>query len=348
MKRIPFAVVGAGFMGKMLVKASSELPFTQFIAAADVDFEKAQKITSELGGKPYVDFQEMLSQQRPEVVIIATPEYDHLTPTLYAAELGCHVFVEKPIATTRQDALAMITACKRAGVKLMVGHILRFEIAYAQVQAAICEGSIGKFLSAYARRITTINEAKRLNGRVSPLMYIGVHDIDQILWYHPVAVESVYARPLYGEVYEKFGTYDSAWIVMEFKDGAVGVHEVGWCLPENWAKWQTPKSWGGFGDVRMNVIGSKGNINLDFTPMNLFGVGSEGWMLPDTRHWPAMHGKIAGAVKAEMEHFFECIQDDKQPLVSGEDGLKALEIVLAAERSITENKIVNMGEIKLS
>jgi len=342
MEEITFSVIGAGFMGGLLAQVGCELPYTKLIAAADTDFSRARALTDRLGGKPYADFQEMLHQTHADAVIIATPEFDHLQPALSAAQAGSHLFVEKPIATSRRDALAIISAAQEAGIKLMVGHILRFEVSYALIHSAIQEGSVGKFLSAYARRIATINEARRLNGRVSPITYIGVHDIDQMLWYHPVAVKSVYARPLKGRVWETLGTYDSAWIMMEFEDGALGIHEVGWCLPESWAKWEQPRSWGGFGDVRMNVIGSQGNLNLEFTPMDLFGVGMEGWMLPDTRHWPAIHGKVVGAAKLEVEHFFECILLNRQPLVSGEDGLRALEVVLAAEKSIAEHTKVDL------
>jgi predicted dehydrogenase len=210
------------------------------------------------------------------------------------------------------------------------------------IQSAIAEGSIGRFLSAYARRVAGISEARRLGGRVSPNGYIGVHDIDQFLWYHPVPVKSVYARALRGRVWEELGTYDSVWMMIEFQDGALAVHEVGWCMPEEWAKWQTPASWGGFGDVRMNVIGTHGNLNLDFTPMDLFGVNREGWKLPDTRHWPAMHGKLAGAAKLEVEHFFDCVLNDRQPLIGGEDARKSLEVMLAAEKSIAEDRIVSL------
>jgi UDP-N-acetylglucosamine 3-dehydrogenase len=244
------------------------------------------------------------------------------------------------MATTLEDADAIMQACASAGVKLMVGYILRFEVTYALIQSAIAEGSIGRFLSAYARRVTSISEARRLGGRVSPASYIAVHDIDQMLWYHPVPVKSVYARALHGRVWEELGTYDSAWMMIEFEDGALGVHEVGWCLPEEWAKWQRPTSWGGFGDVQMKVIGTQGSLNLDFTPMNLFGVDRDGWKLPETRHWPAMHGKLVGAAKLEVEHFYECILKDQQPLVTGEDGRRSLEVLVAAERSIAEGKIV--------
>jgi predicted dehydrogenase len=346
MKEITFAVIGSGFMGSLLARAASELPYTRFIAASDIELERAKKLTAQLGGKAYANYEEMLSFHHPDAVLIATPEFDHLAPTISAAKTGCHIFLEKPIATTLQDATQIIDVCHQANVKLMLGHILRFETSYALIHSAIQEGSIGKVLSIYARRITSITEAKRLNGRVTPLTYIGVHDIDQMLWYHPAPVKSVYARPLHGRVSELLGTYDSAWMMIEFEDGALGVHEVGWCLPESWAKWNKPSSWGGFGDVRMNVIGSHGNLNLDFTPMDLFGVSLEGWMLPDTRHWPVIHNRVVGAVKLEMEHFFECIMENKSPLVRGEDGLRVLEIVLAAERSIVDHKVVEIETIK--
>lgn len=342
MKDLTFAVIGTGFMGSLLAKASCELPNVKMVAAADVDFSRASLLAQQLGGKPYADYGEMLLHHKPDAVIIATPEFDHLQPALAAAQAGCNLFIEKPIATTIQDARAIISACQQAGVMLMVGHILRFEVGYALIHSAIQEGSVGKFLSAYARRIATISEARRLGGRVSPVTYIGVHDIDQMLWYHPVPVKAVYARALNGRVREELNTYDSAWITMEFEDGALGVHEVGWCLPESWAKWEKPQSWGGFGDVRMNVIGSHGNLNLDFTPMDLYGVGIEGWMHPDTRHWPTVHGRVTGAVKLEVESFFDCLLHNRTPLVSGEDGLRALEVVLAAEKSIAEHSIVQL------
>jgi predicted dehydrogenase len=336
MKDITFGVIGSGFMGGVLATAASELPYVKLVGAADVDLTRAENLVSKHGGKAYQNFNEMLDKQNPDVVFIATPEPDHLEPVKAAAEHGTEIFLEKPMATTLADADAINKACKNAGVKLMIGYILRFEISYAMIQSAIAEGSIGKFLSAYARRMATISEARRLKGRVSPLTYIGVHDIDQILWYHPVPVKSVYARATLGRVWEELGTYDSVWLMMEFEDGALGIHEVGWALPEEWAKWQTPTSWSGFGDVRMNVLGTQGNLFLDFTPMNLYGVNREGWKMPDTRHWPTLHNKMIGSAKLEVEHFFDCVINNKTPLVTGEDGRRSLEVMLAAEKSIKD------------
>jgi predicted dehydrogenase len=342
MKDITFAVIGCGFMGNVLARAASELPYAKCVGAADVDSVRAFNLTNTYGGNAYQDFHEMLDKENARAVFIATPEHDHLEPVIAAAEHGAQVFLEKPMATSLKDADGIDKACKDAQVKLMIGYILRFEISYAMIQSAVAEGSVGKFLSAYARRMVTISEARRLGGRVSPLTYIGVHDIDQILWYHPVPVKSVYAKAIKGRVWEELGTFDSAWLMMEFEDGALGIHEVGWCLPEEWAKWLSPASWSGFGDVRMNVTGTHGNLYLDFTPMNLYGVNQEGWKMPDTRHWPILHDKTIGSVKLEVEHFFECALTDKTPLVTGEDGRRSLEVMLAAEKSIAEGRKINL------
>ncbi len=340
MEEITFAVIGAGFMGDVLARVGFELPYARCVAAADINLDHAQRLVTSYGGTAYKDHTEMLASEHPDTVIIATPEFDHREPVLAASQHGSHIFVEKPFATSLEDADLMIQACQEAGVKLMVGHILRFEVNYAMIKDAIQEGNIGRFLSAYARRVTPIGESRRLGGRVSPITYIAVHDIDQMLWYHPEPIKSVYARALRGRVWDELETYDCAWLTIEFADGALGIHEVGWCLPEEWAGWSSPTSWGGFGDVRMNVIGTDGVLNLNFTPMDLYANDRGGWKLPDTRHWPSMNGKLVGAVKLEVEHFFECVMEDREPLVSGLDGRRSVEVMLAAEQSIIEDRIV--------
>lgn len=329
-------------MGSVLARVGHELPYSRCVAAVDVDIKRAQQLVASFGGKAFADVSAMFKGERPDAVIIATPESDHREATLSAAENGCHVFVEKPFATTLEDADAMTNACANADVKLMIGHILRFDVNYAMIQDAVHEETIGRFLSAYARRITPIGEAHRLQGRVSPITYIAVHDIDQMLWYHHVPVKSVYARALHGRVWDQYNTYDCAWITMEFEDGALGIQEVGWCLPEEWAGWQKPNSWGGFGDVRMNVIGTEGVLNINFTPMDLYACDREGWKMPDTRHWPTMNGKLVGAAKLEVEHFFGCIRNDEKPLITGEDGRRSIEVMIAAELSIKEDRIITL------
>ncbi len=109
-----------------------------------------------------------------------------------------------------------------------------------------------------------------------------------------------------------------------------------------WANRRQPAGWGPFGDVRMNVVGTEGVVNLDFVPMNLYGCDRAGWKLPDTPHWPEVNGRLAGAIRLEVERFFECLLRDEEALVSGQDGRRSLEVALAAERSIRERSPVEL------
>jgi predicted dehydrogenase len=342
MDDVRFAVIGAGFMGRLLARTAASLPYARCVGAADPELSRAQALTATCGGRAFADSAEMLEQVRPQGVFVATPEPDHRGPAILAADHGCHLFVEKPLATSLEDADAIIHGCAQAGVRLMVGYILRFEPCYAQIQTALADGTIGRLLSAYARRDIAIHEARRLAGRTSPILYLAVHDIDQILWYHPSQVRSVRARAFTGRVHEELGVDDYAWITMDFADGAVANVECGWAYPEGWARWSRPSSWGSFGDVQMHVVGTEGVLNLDLTPMGVTACDSEGWKYPESRHWPEIHGWPSGAVRLEVEHFFDCVIHHREPLVTGQDGRRSLEVALAAQRSIVEGAPVSL------
>jgi predicted dehydrogenase len=114
MKDITFAVIGSGFMGGVLARVGSELPYARCVAAADVDFERAKALTGSYGGQPYPDFHELLQEHHPDAVIIATPEPFHLEPVRAAAQAGCHIFLEKPMATSLADADAINQASNEA------------------------------------------------------------------------------------------------------------------------------------------------------------------------------------------------------------------------------------------
>jgi predicted dehydrogenase len=335
MDRVRVGVIGGGFMGELHARAVAESGFGTLAAVADPNLGRATEIATARGATPYADFGEMFQRQELDAVVVATPETGHREPVEMAAEHGCAVLVEKPLAANLDDADAMITACDVAGVPLMVGYILRFEPSYARIQQAVEAGSIGRFLTGYGRRNAPIGEGERLAGRTTVINYLAVHDLDQILWYHPANVVRVSAKAVRSRIFERFGVADFTWITAEFADGALAVVESGWALSEGWAGWSQPAAWGGFGDVEMNVIGSTGVLSLDFTPMNLYGVDAdEGWKLPDTRHWPVINGRLAGAIRNEMDHFLTCVQSGAAPLVDGRAARKSLEVGIAADRSI--------------
>ncbi len=331
-------VIGYGWMGQLLGRVAAELPNVEVAAIADpAGYVERSAVglrlfrsPDELGARLYLDYNEMLSKETLDAVIIATPEPLHVDPVIKAVDAGCHIFLEKPIARTLEEADRIISTCEQAKRKLMIGYILRFEPAYIAIRKAIEDGQIGTFRVAYARRNGTIDEARRLGGRTSVTNYIAVHDIDQILSYNPgVPVTSVYARAVRGLVQEELSTWDFSWMMFEFEDGGLGVAETGWGLPEN--------AWG---DAKMHVIGTKGHYALDFVPMNVMAVNPSGWTFPITRLWNEVEGRLVGAVQTEMAHFVECLETGREPCVGGTDGKRSLEVAIAAEKSIDENRKV--------
>ncbi|HEX5500291.1 MAG TPA: Gfo/Idh/MocA family oxidoreductase, partial [Thermomicrobiales bacterium] len=329
--------------GALHARAVAESGFGALTAVADLDSARARDVAAPYGANVYADFDAMLDREALQAVIVATPEMRHRDAVVAAARHGCAVLVEKPIAASLDDADAMIAACDDAGAPLMVGYILRFEPAYARIQQAVASGAIGRFLSAYGRRNAPIGEGERLAGRTTVINYLAVHDLDQILWCNPADVTRVVARAIRGRIFERFGVADFTWIMAEFAGGALAVVESGWALSEGWASWSQPAAWGGFGDVEMNVIGDRGVVSLDFTPMNLYGVDAdEGWKLPDTRHWPVINGRLAGAIRSEIDHFLLCAATGEPPLVDGRQARRSLEIGLAADLSIVEDRPVEL------
>mgnify|MGYP001147280712 CR=1 FL=1 len=340
---IGIGILGAGFMGALHARALSQLHGVRIVAASDPALGKPLELPGQKD--PLIlfsDHRELLQREDIQAVVIATPEYLHREMAVDAAQAGKHILLEKPIATTLEDADAIIRAAEKGGVKLMMAHLLRYDVRYAQIKAAVEEGTIGKPLVCYARRNAVVQEARRLGGRVEVEEYISVHDIDQVFWYFGDRAVKVSAEAVEGPVMKELGVHDYIWITIRFANGGVGVVETGWGLSESIVKWQRPSSWGGFGDVCLELIGEKGALYLDYRPMTLSAVDEEGWKFPETLHWPELHGEIVGDVLDEDRYFIRVLRDERPILSTGMDGRNALEVVLAAQASIREDKPIRL------
>jgi predicted dehydrogenase len=328
-------IVGAGFMGRLHGRLLTELPNAEVAGVVDVRLEVAEQVAEGMGSRAYPSVESLLEGESDlDAVVVATPEPEHRPAVEAAAARGCAVFVEKPIASNLGDADAMIGACEQAAVPLMVGHILRHDSAYVAIRQAVEEARLGRLLTAYARRNAIIQEGHRLGGRTSVVQYLAVHDVDLLLWYHDATVEGVTARAVHGRMAETYGTPDFVWLWMRFADGALGIVECGWALPEGWGGWAEGTAWQPFGDCRMELIGTDDLLSLDMRTMNVAGVDRSGWRFPETRHWPVVNGRVGGAARLQMEHFLECVTTGTRPLCDGQAGRGALAVCLAAEASL--------------
>jgi len=333
LRKVRVGVIGVGRMGSRHARVCFENPLSDLIAVMSKDEDEAKRVAEAYGAKPYTDYEEMLKKESLDAVFIATPDHLHRDPAVKAAEAGLHIFCEKPLAHTLEDADAIIKASRRAGVKLMVGYILRFDVRYSAIKETIDNGMLGEPLTIYSRRMAVGRWAERLGWKAHPELYLAIHDIDLALWYLNDEAVRVYGEAVKAELYRKVGISDIMWMLIRFKSGALAIIEAGWALTNKLAEWKKPSKWRPFGDVQLEVIGSKGSAYLDYRPMCLEAIDDEGWKFPDTLHWPELHGRLVGSILHEHEHFYKAILEDKKPLVDGEEARRSLEIALAARRS---------------
>src|SRR5690606_31927485 len=135
------------------------------------------------------------------------------------------------------DAHAILAAVTAADIKFTVGHCLRFDPKYAELQQRVVAGELGDISSIYARRQNQVGVVERLRGRVSSLLFLGVHDIDIVNWYLDSRPVSVYCASASGVLRAKgFDVDDVSFTTIRYASGAVGVVESGWLLPPTYPR----------------------------------------------------------------------------------------------------------------
>ena len=332
MKPLKIGLIGTGFIGRRHARIIHEQPESELVACADVIDQRVREISNRHGAVPYTDYREMIEKEDLDGVFITTSDDAHRAPVETAAENGLDIFLEKPMASTLEDADAIIESCSKASVRLMVGYVLRYDPVYIGIKKALDSGDIGRFLSACARRHNSIDTAvETVKGRVPVTHWLMVHDVDQILWYTGAKITKVYASEVRGRVYDAVGMADSVWSLLTLDNGGMAAVESGWALNE------------GRFDCSMDLMGTGGSIYSDYVPMNLSRVNESGWEFPDTRLWPEVNGKISGPFVAEGRDFLHMLHDeDLESPIPGEVGRLSLEVSLAAQESIASGEPVRL------
>jgi predicted dehydrogenase len=323
--QLGMAVIGLGRFGQSHAQLLAQMPNAQLVAVCDVVPETARRVSQELGVPGYTEVQAMLDAEPAiQAVCVCTSDQAHREPCLAAAQRGKHILVEKPLALTVEDGEAILQATQAAGVKLMVGHILRFDPRYAGARQAIVEGKIGEPIHAFVRRNNILRSARYLQGRTSVLFFLGIHDTDFLLWSLDACPQRVYAAAS-RKLLTDLGVDDSIFVLMHFESGVVACLETSWVLPDT--------SLASL-DARVEIVGTQGAVYVDIHGQGLTVVEESHLDRPDTMYGPIVHGQKTGVLKEEIAHFVSCILEDREPLITGEQGLEAVRVILAAHRSL--------------
>jgi predicted dehydrogenase len=319
------AVIGVGRIGEPYARIVAQLPNARLVAVCDAAPETATRLSDALGVPGYTDARAMLAVEPAiDAVCVCTSDPAHREPCLAAAERGKHILVEKPLALSLEDGEAIIQAARSSGVKLMVGHILRFDPRYAGARQAVADGRIGEPIHAFVRRNNVVSSGRRLQGRTSVLFFLGIHDTDFLLWCLGAPPKRVYAaasRRLLADL----GVDDSVFMTMQFEGGVTACLEAAWNLPDSSIATL---------DARLEIVGTAGAVYVDIHGQGLTIVEGGRAHRPDTMYGPVVHGQTTGILKEEIAHFVACVLDDREPLISGEQGLDAVRVILAAHRSL--------------
>jgi UDP-N-acetylglucosamine 3-dehydrogenase len=332
MEKVRYAVIGLGWFGEKHCEALGGLPNVELFALCTRRAGRLQELAQSFGVRhTYTDYRALLDNSEVDAVSIVTMWDQHTDPTLAALRAGKHVFVEKPMASTRAECDTIVEAAKTALGFFMVGHICRFNPRYAAAKATIAEGRIGRIVSLYARRNIPAWVTSEILNKIGPIVGDGVHDTDLMLWYTGAKVVSAYAQTVAvrGLKYPDLG-----WTMYRFDSGAVGVLENVWCLPDKTA-FQI--------DERMEIIGTEGSIHVQETHPNFSVCDRDGWHSPDTTYWPQLHGVRGGALRDELAYFVSCIQTRQRPeFITPEESRAAVVACLAAEESAATGAVVRL------
>lgn len=305
-------VIGTGAMGQHHLRIYSEMNNIELVGLCDIDKKRAESLARIYKTTPYFDHKELLKQEL-DAVSVVVPTTFHARIALDAIESGTHLLVEKPIADTLENADAIINASHDAKVKLMVGHIERFNPAVLKLREIIDSGMLGKIVSISSRRVGPFNPRIR---DVGIIMDLGVHDIDVISYLYGRKINEVYT--IAGSDIHSFE--DHASILLRCDTNLSGMVETNWLTPHK---------------IRnLTAIGLKGVAYLDYIKQTV--------ELHDKAWIRTAKVEPREPLKNELEHFIKAVSNGGEIISNGETSRHALEVVMAAIESYQKGKAIGI------
>ena len=315
MNQVGIAVIGAGFWGRNHARNLKELNETRLVAVCDRDEAKAKAVAQLFGVDAYTDSGKMLKRTDIDAVTVCTWSTTLATEAMRALKAGKHVLVEKPMANNVQEARKIITLAKEKQRYLMVGFLMRFIPGLHRMKEAVERGEIGTVVYATARRVSQWPE--RI-GDIGVVKDLAIHDID-------ITRYLFNDEPV--EVYAKAGNFrhkqfeDHAQILVTFKGKKTAYIEANWLTPYKIRK--------------LTVTGSEAIMTLDYITQEI--------TLETSGQTLAPRYDVKEPLKLELQHFATSILDNKQPVITGMDGLRALQIATSALKSAKEGAAVKIS-----
>ena len=314
MRKLGVAVIGTGFWGRNHARVFKELEETELIAVCDINAERAENVAKQFGVKSYANSAKMLKNKEIEAVSLCTWSTNLAKEALKVLKAGKHVLVEKPMAANVKQAKELLETAEKEELHLTVGFLMRFIPGLQHIRKTVESKKIGDLVCATAKRVSQWPERV---GDVGVVKDTAIHDIDVMRYIFNEDPIAVYAK-IGSMRHRKFEDY--AQIMLTYKGGKNAFIESNWLTP--------------YKTRTLVVTGSEGIMKLDYITQEL--------TIEDAKETVQPRYTWQEPLKLELKHFANCILRKEKPVITGIDGLKALQIAEAAIKSSAKGKVIKL------
>ncbi len=326
-------LAGLGSMGRNHLRVISNLPETTLAAVSDPDATALEAAVSQTGAKGFADPLAMIEEADLDGLVLAAPTTAHLSLAIAAIERGLAVMVEKPLAATVEDGLAIVNAARKRGVRVQVGHVERYNPAVMEMGRLLREGWLSTIYAITSRRAGPFPARIR---DVGVTVDLGTHDVDMLCWIaseRPVRVYAETAQRLHA-THE-----DLTFGLMHFPSGTTGFLDVDWLTP---AKRRS-----------LVTVGEEGMFELDYLTQKLtFTRSNVDRPLMIRGYATTFTGDVAEIpianvepLRAELDEFVRVLRTGERPYVDAEDGLWAVAIANALLTAASEHRPIDLSDL---
>jgi predicted dehydrogenase len=326
-------LAGLGSMGRNHLRVISNHPEATLAAVADPDAVALEAAIAGTGAKGFSDPLEMIDDANLDGIVVAAPTTAHLALALAAIDRGLNVLVEKPLAATVEDGLAIVTAARKRNVRVQVGHVERYNPAVLEMGRLLRAGWLSTIYAVTSRRAGPFPARIR---DVGVTVDLGTHDIDMLSWIadeRPVRVYAETAQRLHAS------HEDLTFGLMHFPSGAIGFLDVDWLTP---AKRRS-----------LVALGEEGMFELDYLTQKLTFTRSNvdrpqligGYATTFTGDVAEIPVDNIEPLRAELDEFVRVLRTGERPYVDGEDGLWAVAIAIAFLTAASERRPIDLSDL---
>lgn len=327
--KLAVAIIGAGQVGQKHGQAFANLgPDVQIVGVADSDENRAARLAAICSSRAFADYRDLL-ELAPNIAVVCLPHHLHHEVGLAAAEAGCHILMEKPLAPTLAEARAIVAHCRQRGVYLTVGFVHRYRTEFQQAYQLIASGQLGELtmmtdifgLPGGVHIPGWVWQSRQAGGGI--LLYSGIHSLDWQRWLVGSEVNEVFARTVPQR--QSSDAEQALVVTLSYANGCLGTligHQPGYLV--------TPRT------RSTEIYGLQACLRIRSGEYLEFSNDTQAYRLDVGRDDPFV---------TQAREFVAAVRGRREPWITGEDGLRALAVSLAIFRSAEMGQPVSVSNI---